>query len=74
MEKQTMISQIAPAQSRIQVKKYMEAYRKRNVLGDFCDRFTTEDVYSYYNNMASQTGALGVLAIIPMAAIYLGWY
>ncbi|KHJ94283.1 hypothetical protein OESDEN_05787 [Oesophagostomum dentatum] len=38
--------------------------------GQFCETFVTKDVYSYYNNIVSRTGALGVLACIPLLIIY----
>ncbi|EYC09261.1 hypothetical protein Y032_0061g3242 [Ancylostoma ceylanicum] len=38
--------------------------------GQFCETFVTKDIYSYYNNIVSQTGALGVLSCIPLLLIY----
>ncbi|VDM71654.1 unnamed protein product, partial [Strongylus vulgaris] len=36
----------------------------------FCETFVTKDIYSYYNNLVSKTGALGVLSVIPLLLIY----
>uniref|UniRef100_A0A1I7XQJ4 EGF-like domain-containing protein n=1 Tax=Heterorhabditis bacteriophora TaxID=37862 RepID=A0A1I7XQJ4_HETBA len=40
------------------------------LLGQFCESFVTKDIYSYYNNIVSKTGALGILTIIPLFLIY----
>ncbi|KAK5982065.1 hypothetical protein GCK32_000818 [Trichostrongylus colubriformis] len=39
--------------------------------GQFCETFTTRDIYSYYNTTVSRTGAIGVLTCIPLLLIYL---
>nr|CDJ89312.1 Protein F40A3.2 [Haemonchus contortus]CDJ94416.1 tenascin-like [Haemonchus contortus] len=39
--------------------------------GQFCETFQTKDIYSYYNKIVSQTGAIGVLTCIPLFLIYL---
>ncbi|KAK6743782.1 hypothetical protein RB195_010836 [Necator americanus] len=38
--------------------------------GQFCEKFSTKDIYSYYNNLASKTGAIGVIFCIPLLVIY----
>ncbi|WKX98231.1 hypothetical protein Q1695_013702 [Nippostrongylus brasiliensis] len=39
--------------------------------GQFCEKFITKDVYSYYNMIVSRTGAIGVITCIPLFLIYL---
>lgn len=39
--------------------------------GQFCESLVTKNIYSYYNKIVSQTGAIGVVSIIPLFLIYL---
>ncbi|VDK44376.1 unnamed protein product [Cylicostephanus goldi] len=48
----------------------MHALIIKTVTGQFCEKSVTKDIYSYYNNLVSRTGALGVLAVIPLLLIY----
>ncbi|KJH53048.1 hypothetical protein DICVIV_00733 [Dictyocaulus viviparus] len=38
--------------------------------GQFCETFITKDIYSYYNRIVSNFGAIGVLSCIPLIIIY----
>ncbi|KAK0407563.1 hypothetical protein QR680_019268 [Steinernema hermaphroditum] len=40
--------------------------------GQFCDRLDTKDVYYFYNSRMLLMGPLGIIALIPLFAIYYG--